>query len=49
MIRVGVAGAAIQAASGWVLAAAFADPRLIGMSLLLALPLPLVGPPSFYG
>jgi PST family polysaccharide transporter len=40
---VGVAGAAIQAASGWVLAAAFADPRLIGMSLLLALPLPLVG------
>jgi PST family polysaccharide transporter len=40
---VGVAGAAIQAASGWLLAAAFADPRLIGMSLLLAVPLPLVG------
>ena len=40
---VGVAGAAIQAASGWALAAAIGDHRLVAMSLLLAAPLPLVG------
>ncbi len=40
---VGCGAALVQAAAGWPLAAALDDPRLVGMALLLALPLPLVG------
>lgn len=42
----GLLALAVQAGGGWALAGALADPRLIGMSLLLALPLPLVGAAS---
>ncbi len=40
---VGTIAALAQAASGWLLARAFADPRLVAMALVLAAPLPLVG------
>jgi len=40
---VGCAGAVVQAASGWLLAAILDDQRLVPMALLLSLPLPLVG------
>jgi O-antigen/teichoic acid export membrane protein len=40
---VGLAAAALQAGAGWPLAWALRDERLIGMSLALAAPLPLVG------
>jgi PST family polysaccharide transporter len=39
----GVAAMLLQAGSGWCLAWAMGDPRLVPMALLLALPLPLVG------
>ena len=39
----GVAASALQAGAGWPLAWALHDGRLIGMSLALAAPLPLVG------
>ncbi len=39
----GVLAMPIQIASGWALAALLQDERLVAMSLLLALPLPLVG------
>ncbi len=42
-VALGCLAALVQAGSGWALSAAFDDPRLIAMSLLLALPLPLVG------
>ncbi len=42
-VAVGFAAAALEAAAGWPLAAALGDHRLPCMSLLLALPLPLVG------
>ncbi len=42
-VVVGVACAVIQAGAGWLVAASLADTRLVAMSLLLALPLPLVG------
>jgi O-antigen/teichoic acid export membrane protein len=42
-VAVGVAAACMQAALGWLLAGAMADPRLPAMALVLALPLPLVG------
>jgi len=40
---VGVAAAVVQAFAGWPLAWALGDDRLVPMSLLLAIPLPLVG------
>jgi PST family polysaccharide transporter len=40
---VGSLCAVLQAAAGWLVAASLADTRLIAMSVLLALPLPLVG------
>ncbi len=40
---VGVVAALLQVAAGWLLAAWFADPRLLRMGLLLAVSLPLVG------
>jgi PST family polysaccharide transporter len=40
---VGVGAAVLQVGAGWPLAGIFGDDRLIGMSLLLAVPLPLVG------
>ena len=42
-VSVGVAAALFQAGAGPLLAAALGDHRLVGMALLLALPLPLVG------
>jgi PST family polysaccharide transporter len=42
-IAVGLACALLEAGAGWVVAASLADPRLVAMSALLALPLPLVG------
>ena len=42
-IAVGCACAALQAGAGWLVAASLADRRLVAMSVLLALPLPLVG------
>ncbi len=42
-VGVGVLAAGAMAAAGWPLAAAFGDPRLRTMALILALPLPLVG------
>ena len=42
-VGVGVLAAGTMAAAGWPLAAAFGDPRLRTMALVLALPLPLVG------
>jgi O-antigen/teichoic acid export membrane protein len=40
---VGGAAMLVQAGAGWVLARAMGDHRLVGMGLLLAVPLPLVG------
>jgi O-antigen/teichoic acid export membrane protein len=42
-VGVGCVAAALQAGSGWLLAAVLDDPRLVAMGLCLALPLPLVG------
>lgn len=42
-VAVGGLCAVLQAGAGWVVAASLADTRLIAMSALLALPLPLVG------
>lgn len=42
-VAVGLLCAVLQAGAGWVVAASLADPRLVAMSALLALPLPLVG------
>jgi len=42
-VTVGLGAAVLQAAAGWPMARIFGDHRLIGMSLLLATPLPLVG------
>ncbi len=42
-VLVGVGAALVQVAAGWPLAWALADRRLIWMSLVLAVPLPLVG------
>jgi PST family polysaccharide transporter len=40
---VGMAAAALQAGAGWPLVWALHEPRLLGMSMALAAPLPLVG------
>jgi O-antigen/teichoic acid export membrane protein len=42
-VAVGVVCAVVQAAAGRLVAASLGDPRLIAMSALLALPLPLIG------
>ena len=42
-VAVGALCAVLQAGAGWVVAASLGDRRLIAMSALLALPLPLVG------
>jgi PST family polysaccharide transporter len=42
-VAVGGLCAVVQAAAGWLVAASLHDPRLVAMSALLALPLPLIG------
>ncbi len=42
-VTVGLLCAVLQAGAGWLVAASLADTRLVAMSALLALPLPLVG------
>jgi O-antigen/teichoic acid export membrane protein len=42
-VAVGAVCAAAEAGAGWLVAASLGDPRLIAMSVLLALPLPLIG------